>query len=135
MALELTGKLIKKLDVQSGSSDRGAWSRQDIIIEIPGQYTRTVCLSLWNEQVNEAAKYNIGDVLKVGFDLSSREYNGKWYTSVRPWKMEREAISAAAAAATTAPAEAGAPATTSFATATEDPFAAAPAQQVDDLPF
>jgi hypothetical protein len=144
MALELSGKLIKKLEVQSGTGDRGQWSRQSIVIEVPGQYTRTVCLSLWNEQVNEAAHYNIGDLLKVSFDLQSREFNGKWYTDVRPWRMEREAISVA----TVAPAGSVAPAATAASASSAAAGAATvtapastqgaddlPAPQEDDLPF
>ncbi|MDR1406202.1 MAG: DUF3127 domain-containing protein [Prevotellaceae bacterium] len=129
MALEFSGKLIKKLPVQSGSSDRGSWSRQEIIIEIPGQFPQNVCVSLWGDRVNEAAKYVEGDILKVSFDLQSREYNGKWYTSVRAWRLEKEAAAVASAAK---PEPADSPAA---ATPAEDPFAAAPAQQVDDLPF
>lgn len=127
MALEISGKLIKKLDVQSGSSDRGSWSRQEIIIEIPGQFPRQVCLSLWNEQVNEASRFNIGDILKVGVDIQSREYNGKWYTSIRPWRMEVEAIGVA-------PPPAAAPATPAAPVDGEDPFNTASSQE-DDLPF
>jgi hypothetical protein len=132
MALEISGKLIKKLDVQSGEGSRGTWSRQDIIIEIPGQFPRSVCLSLWGEQVNEATRYNIGDILKVSFNIESREFNGKWYTSVRPWRIDIEAVSAVAQP----PAAAGTPAQPQQSQQpAEDPFSAAPAQQVDDLPF
>ncbi|MDR0667451.1 MAG: DUF3127 domain-containing protein [Prevotellaceae bacterium] len=134
MALEISGKLIKKLDVQSGQSDRGSWSRQEIIIEVPGQFPRQVCLSLWNEQVNEAARFNIGDILKVGVDIQSREYNGKWYTSIRPWRMEVEAVGVATPPpAASAPAAPAAPATAGV-TAGEDPFNTTQSQE-DDLPF
>jgi hypothetical protein len=79
-------------------------------------------------------KYAEGDTLKVSFDLQSREYNGRWYTDVRAWRLEKEGTTVAAAAE---PAHAGdtnnpAPSTPLPA---EDPFTSAPAQQVDDLPF
>ncbi|MDR1681432.1 MAG: DUF3127 domain-containing protein [Prevotellaceae bacterium] len=133
MALEISGKLIKKLDVQSGVSSNGRnWSRQDIIIEIPGQYPRSVCLSLWGDQVNEAVRYNIGDILKVNFDLQSREFNDKWYTSVVPWKIEVEAISVAASTFTPVAAGISTPPNTPPA---DDPFNNTEQSTADDLPF
>ena len=30
----------------------------------------------------------VGDKVKVSFNLSSREFNGRWYTDVRVWRME-----------------------------------------------
>ena len=30
-----------------------------------------------------------GIEVKVSFDLESREYNGKWYTDVKAWKVEK----------------------------------------------
>ncbi|MDR3133470.1 MAG: DUF3127 domain-containing protein [Prevotellaceae bacterium] len=140
MALEIIGKLIKKMPVLTGTSANGSWSKQEIVIEIPGQFPKQVCVSLWGERVNDAAKYIEGDVLKVSFDLQSREYNGRWYTDVRAWRLEKEA---AAVSSASEPAQAGnagspaaaAPVTPSTPPAAEDPFAATPAQQVDDLPF
>ena len=29
-----------------------------------------------------------GNQLNVSFDVESREYNGRWYTDVKAWKME-----------------------------------------------
>ncbi|MDR2362501.1 MAG: DUF3127 domain-containing protein [Prevotellaceae bacterium] len=136
MAFEISGKLVKKLDVQSGSSERGTWNRQDIIIEIPGQFPRQICLSLWGEQVIEAARYNIGDILKVNFDIQSREFNGKWYTSVRPWRMEVEAVSATAypSAPAMATPVTDTPTAAPAAAPIDDPFNNNPQSQ-DDLPF
>jgi len=29
-----------------------------------------------------------GDEVTVSFDLESRDFNGKWYTDVKAWKVE-----------------------------------------------
>ena len=29
-----------------------------------------------------------GQELKVSFDIDAREYNGRWYNSIRAWKVE-----------------------------------------------
>lgn len=87
--LELEGRLLKKLNVQSGTSAKGTWAKQEFILEYQeGNYPASVCMSVWGEdKVNDLQKFNPGDKVKVSFNLSSREYNGKWYTDVRVWRM------------------------------------------------
>lgn len=89
MALEITGKLIAKLDMQSGTSKTGNnWQKQEFVIETLDQYPQKVCSNLWGDKTNQLNQFNIGDLVKVSFDLNSREFNGKWYTDVRAWRIE-----------------------------------------------
>lgn len=30
----------------------------------------------------------IGNLLQIDFDIESREYNNKWYTDIKAWKIE-----------------------------------------------
>lgn len=100
MALELEGKLTLILPAATGQGKNGTnWFRQDFVIEIPGQYPTNVCFSIWGDKVN-INDYQIGEDIKVSFDVNSREYQGKWYTSLRPWKIERAAAQAQNAAST-----------------------------------
>lgn len=90
MALELEGRIARKLNVQTGTSARGAWSKQEFIFEYQeGNFPTQVCMNVWGEdKVRELEKYQIGDRVKIAFNLSSREYNGRWYTDVRAWRIE-----------------------------------------------
>ena len=90
MALELEGRIVRKLGVQSGTSARGAWSKQEFVFEYKeGNFPTQVCMNVWGEdKVRELDKYQVGDNVKVAFNLSSREYNGRWYTDVRAWRIE-----------------------------------------------
>lgn len=90
MALELEGRIVRKLNVQSGTSARGAWSKQEFILEYQeGNYPSQVCLNVWGEdKVRELDKFQIGDKVKVSFNLSAREYNGRWYNDIRAWRIE-----------------------------------------------
>ena len=90
MALELEGRIVRKLAVQSGTTARGAWSKQEFIFEYQeGNYPSQVCMNVWGEdKVKDLEKYQIGDKVKVSFNLSSREFNGRWYTDVRAWRIE-----------------------------------------------
>ena len=119
MAMELEGRIVRKLSVQSGNSPRGTWSKQEFIFEYQeGNYPSQVCMNVWGEdKVKDLEKYQIGDKVKVSFNLSSREYNGRWYTDVRAWRIEMAA-----------------PAQTSAAPAYAAPSYSAPAQPTAPLP-
>jgi hypothetical protein len=89
MALEITGKLTQKMDLQSGTSRTGnLWQKQEFVIETIEQYPKKICANLWGENVKILESLNIGAVITVSFSLESREFNGKWYTDVRAWKIE-----------------------------------------------
>ena len=100
MAMELEGRIVRKLNVQTGTSARGAWSKQEFIFEYKeGNFPAQVCMNVWgDEKVKELDRIQVGDQVRVSFNLSSREYNGRWYTDVRAWRIE-PAVQAAPAPA------------------------------------
>ena len=95
MSLEITGKLIQKLPMQSGvgASSGKSWQKQQFVIETVEQYPRKICAMLWGDKADQLAHFNIGDMMKVSFDVESREYQGRWYTDVKAWKVEHAAES------------------------------------------
>lgn len=131
MALELECKIVKFLPVQSGTSARGQWSKQEFIVEYQdGNYPNQVCMNVWGQdKVNDLARYHEGDAVKVSFNLSSREFNGRYYNDIRVWKIE---IAGAAAPAAAAPQPAARPAYQPSAPAGFGP--AAPAPSINDMP-
>lgn len=138
MALELEGTLRQKLGVQQGTSARGAWAKQEFILEYPdGNFTSQVCFTAFGQdKVAELDKYQVGDRIKVSFNLKSREYNGRWYTDLSIWRIASALQGAAPAAPVAAPAAApvaAAPAFESVPAPTLDDMPSDP--QEDDLPF
>ena len=87
--MEIEGTVISLLPLQSGQGKNGVWKKQEFILETPGQYPKKVCLSLWGEKVDEN-KLTIGDKVSASINIESREYNGRWYTDVRAWKISRQ---------------------------------------------
>lgn len=85
--MQLTAKLTQLLPIQTGTGKNGQWKKQDIIVETDGQYPKKVCISIWGEKINEA-QLQIGNLLKIDFDIESREYNSKWYTDIKAWKID-----------------------------------------------
>ncbi len=89
MSMEITGKIVNLLPLQSGQGKGGTWKKQEFIMETPGQYPKKVCLSLWGEKVDEI-KLIPGETITASVNVESREYNGKWYTDVRAWKVAKQ---------------------------------------------
>ncbi|MCQ2285371.1 MAG: DUF3127 domain-containing protein [Bacteroidales bacterium] len=87
--MEIAGTLIQKMPIASGTGKNGNnWQKQECVIEtVDTQYPQKVCFSLWGDKVDQMNSFNLGDRIVVSFDLSSREFNGKWYTDVRAWKV------------------------------------------------
>ena len=88
MALEITGKVINVLAEQTGSGKNGTWVKQDFVIETNEQYPKKVCCAAWGDKVAIVKGLTIGDQVKVSFNIESREYNERWYTELRAWKIE-----------------------------------------------
>lgn len=147
MALEIEGKIITKLPVQNGTSARGPWSKQEFVIEYQeGNYPNQVCMNVWGEdKVKDLEQFQAGETVKVSFNLSSREYNGRWYSDIRAWRIERagsasqsQSQSQAQAPGTpgfTAPTGAGAPQQPAAPAATATDFDSGSGDSEDDLPF
>jgi hypothetical protein len=87
--MEIIGKLIQKLPMQSGISKTGnSWQKQEFVIETLEQYPRKICANIWGEKTAVLETMNIDDKVVMTFDLESREFNGKWYTDVKAWKLD-----------------------------------------------
>ena len=84
--MQITAKLIQTLPLQTGQGKNGEWRKQDIIVETKDQYPKKICFSLWGDKIN-SDQLVVGNNLMIDFDIESREYNGKWYTEVKAWKM------------------------------------------------
>ena len=136
MAIEITGRLMRVLDMRTGMGRMGEWKNQDFILELPGQYPRQVCISLWGEKIEALKNFNIGDQIKTSVDIESREFNEKWYTSVKAWQLEK-AEGSAFSAPTSANTLPDAPPPTSFANIPPTISADIPPaeEEMDDLPF
>jgi hypothetical protein len=87
--MEITGKLITKLPQQSGEGKNGTWVKQEFIVETQDQFPRKVCIALWGDKVRDLDPIQLGDSIKVAVNVESREFNGKWYTDVKAWRLEK----------------------------------------------
>ena len=126
--MEIEGTVHRVLPVVKGQSARGEWQKQEIVLEQPGDYNRKVCLSFWGDRVLDVAKLREGDKITASINLESREYNGRWFTEVRVWRMQSQQADV--------PADAGVPPMDLPPIGPADDFESSSSTgETDDLPF
>ena len=94
--MEISGKIIAVLPIATGQGKNGTWRSQDYVLETADQYPKKVCFNLFGDKIDQFPMA-IDDQVNVSFDVESREYNGRWYTTVRAWIIEKGAASAVSA--------------------------------------
>ena len=122
--MELIGKAIAALPVKSGVSQRTGeqWQSREYVIETQEQYPKKICFEVFGTDKLQGFNIRNNDLIRVHFDISAREYNGRWYNSIRAWKVDRN-LQAAAQMAAPAP---NAPFASAPQGTTPPPFASAP---------
>lgn len=88
--MEFKGKVIKRLDVKSGTSSKGDWKSVEYVIEeTEGQYPKKMVFRVFGEErVNNAlANLHKGAEAIVSFDINANEYQGRWFNSINAWKI------------------------------------------------
>ena len=86
--LEIKGKIIEVLPEKSGQSANGEWRKQEYVLETDANYPKKICFMAWGDKIREF-DLKQGEAVEVSVDLESREYNGRWYTDVKAWKVSK----------------------------------------------
>lgn len=86
--MEIIGKVVAVLELQSGTSKKGSeWKKRDFVIEtLDEKFPKKVCFTLFGDRADACPP--IDSVVNVAFDIDAHEYNGKWFNSVNAWKVE-----------------------------------------------
>jgi len=92
--MEIIGKIIQELPLQQGTSARNGnpWMIKTVILETQEQYPHKVAVEIFGEERINNNPCKVDDICTISFDLESREFNGKWYTSVRAWKIQQGVV-------------------------------------------
>lgn len=146
--MELSGKIIMVLPERGGVSQRSGseWKVASYILETMEQYPKKCCFEVFG--TDRIANFNIqvGQMLTVSLDIDAHEFNGRWYNTIRAWKVAPYDPNAVAAPADASAAFAGQPPFPPAAptgeqtapvasTAPEAPAPAFTGDSTDDLPF
>lgn len=89
--MEIEGKIIAVLPARGGTSARtgAAWKSQEFVIETFDQYPRKCVFCIFGEDRLNQMNVQLGEVLRVSFDIDAHEYNGRWYNDVSAWRVDR----------------------------------------------
>ena len=87
--MEIKGKIVELLPLKSGQSANGEWRKQEYVLETDANYPKKICFMAWGDKIDQF-NINKGDQVEVSIDLESREYNGRWYTDVKAWKVSKD---------------------------------------------
>lgn len=117
MSLEIKGRIIAVLEEKTGEGKNGKWQSQDAVIETDGQYPKKVCFNMFGDKI---IPLSIGQEVSVSFEVESKEFNGRWFTNLRAWKVDVIGGSSVSSTKTTAAAS---------------PSAASPSGNGSSLPF
>lgn len=133
--MELHGKIIQALEPRTGESARGPWKVQSFVLETHDAYPRKLVFEVFGEDRLNRFNIEVGQEVMVSFDIDAREYNGRWFNTVRAFDVRPVSASQAAtpfpAATASAPSSAPQPAAPAAAAPQGEPQAEA----ADDLPF
>lgn len=88
--MEIRGKIIQILPLQSGVGQQSGkeWKKQEYILETDGQYPKKICFNLWGDAIDRS-QIQLNEEVLVHVDIESREYNGRWYTDIKGWRVDR----------------------------------------------
>ena len=87
--MEITGivKIISEIERGISKTRGNSWQRRTVVLEIEGSHPKQVALELRGNHVENNTALYIGQKVTASFDIESREFNGRWYTTLAAWKF------------------------------------------------
>ena len=153
--MDISGKIILVLPERGGVSQRtgNEWKVASYVLETIEQFPKKCCFEVFGSERIAQFNIQVGQSLTVSLDIDAHEYQGRWFNTIRAWRVmpyDPNAPVAAPADPAMGVAPAPQPAGAQPAAAPDAPFppaqpapeAAAPApapafggESTDDLPF
>lgn len=138
--MELIGKIIQVLPERSGTSARtgSEWRMGSYVLETTtDRFPRKMMFEVFGSDKIQQFNIQVGEMVRVSFDIDAREYQGRWYNSIRAWNVDRNLADPMAQMPM------GAPDTTPFVAPSAAPMPTAAPQEAapftstgaEDLPF
>jgi hypothetical protein len=87
--MEISGKIIQVLPEETGEGRNGPWKKQSFILETQEQFPKKVCITVWGDKV-DLKSFGPNEQVTASINIESREYNNRWYTDVKAWRLVKE---------------------------------------------
>lgn len=89
--MRITGIFTKLLEVESGTSKKGQeWKKQSFIVDTGSQFNPEVCITAFGKDIELIQDIKEGTKVECQVNVSSREYNGKWYHNINIWQIDKQ---------------------------------------------
>lgn len=86
--MEFKGKIIKVLPIVEGTSAKGEWKKISFVVEEQGtQFPKKAFFEVFGEDKFKAMPLVVGEDVLVSFDVDAHEFNGRWYNTLRAWRV------------------------------------------------
>jgi hypothetical protein len=82
--MEIQGTITHVNPTREGTGGKGAYTVYNYVLETGGQYPKQIAFEVFNTDHG----LRVGDTITAQVNLESREYNGKWYTAVKAYKVD-----------------------------------------------
>ena len=91
--MEILGRVTMILPERSGVNKQGnPWKAQQFILQIDDVFHRQIMFEIFGEDKIQLMNVQVGEEIKVFFDIEAREYQGKWFNKVSAWRVERPSV-------------------------------------------
>ncbi len=89
--MDISGKIIAVLGVRTGraKSTGNEWTVQEYVIETHDQYPKRMCFEVFGADKIQQYNIQVGEEMTVSFDIDARQWNDRWFNSIRVWAVNR----------------------------------------------
>ena len=86
--MKITGKLVKILELQKGVSKAGKnWQKQSFVLDTGAEFNNQICIDTFGEKIEQIQNLKNGAEIEVKLNVSSKEYNGRYYHNISAWEI------------------------------------------------
>jgi len=88
--MDIIGTIKTKLDIESGVSKAGKdWTKQTIVLDMNKDFNSEVAISFFGaDKLALVDGFEVGTDVKVGINVSSREWNGRYFHNIDGWRID-----------------------------------------------
>ncbi len=88
---QLQARFVRILETKEGTSKKGdPYKFLTFLVSTEGQYPKNIALSCGIKAASYVEKLRTGQMVDFDYDLDSKEFNGKWYTSANVYRVNAQ---------------------------------------------
>lgn len=87
--MDFYGRIKEILPEVTGTSERGTWTRQTVVVESFDNPNNILAIDALNDRVKLLQPIQPGYAVKVSFGVSSRKGENGYFTSVNLWDIQK----------------------------------------------